>query len=251
MTDKNNMVSINLRKLVKYYLRNWIALCAAVVAGVVVAFVITYFAITPQYQASITVYVNNTAAGQQVDSVSGNNLTAAQKLVVTYVNMLKSNTVLNDVIKRGNLDYTASDIRSMMTASQVDSTEMFTVSISHSNAEVAAHIANTIAEIAPERIAGFVKGSSTEIIDYAETPTAPYKPNYKENLALGGLLGVVLVGIILTCRFLFDMRLKSEEDITNYLNIPVLGSIPLYNDNKRHRGGRYESGSDRKGGNHL
>ena len=248
MTDKNNMVSINLGKLVKYYLHNWISLCAAVAVGVVVSFIITYFAITPQYRASITVYVNNTAAGQQLDSVSGNNLTAAQKLVVTYVNILKSNTVLNDVIKRGDLDYTASDIRNMMTASQVDSTEMFTVSISHPNAAVAAHIANTIAEIAPERIAGFVKGSSTEIIDYAETPTAPYKPNYQENLALGGLLGAAIWGVILTCRFLFDMRIKTEEDIANYLQIPVLGVIPEHEEGAKKKGHYEVSVSERRGG---
>lgn len=242
---------LNVGQLVRHYLHHWISLLGGILVGLAAALMISFFLITPQYQASITVYVNSTKNSQPIESISGSNLTAAQQLVNTYVNIIKSKTVLKEVIEKADLNCTVTDIRNIMTAKQIDNTEMFSVSISHPNAEMAAHIANTIADVAPDRISGFVKGSSTEIIEYADIPTSPYKPNYRQNGILGGLVGCVLVGLVLTFRFIFDTRLKKEEDITNYLNIPVLGSIPQYDGNRAHKGGRYENGSDRKGGNHL
>ena len=159
--------------------------------------------------------------------------------VNTYVNIIKSDSVLDQVVEKGNLDCTAGDIRGLMSASQVDDTEMFTVTIAHPNAKMAAHIANTIAEVAPPRISSLVKGSSTSIIDYAKIPQAPSSPSYSRNIILGVLLGGVLMAAVLTFRFLFDMRIKTEENIADYLRIPVLGSIPDLNSGEKDKHGAY------------
>lgn len=248
MDERKDTLEIDLGKLISYYLRHWLALLASGLVVALLAFLITKFAITPQYKASVTIYVNNTSSTQGIESITGTNLTAAQQLVNTYVNIIKSDTVLDEVIQKGNLTGTAEDIRRIMTAKQVENTEMFKVSISHPEAKTAAHIANTIAAVAPNRISGFVKGSSTEIIDSAKTPASPYTPNCSKNVVLGALLGCILMGAYLTIRFLFDMRIEDEEDITDYLQIPVLGVIPEHEDGTKKKG-RYEMSAVGKGGN--
>lgn len=247
MTERKDTIEIDLGKLMAYYLQHWLALLASGLAVALLAFLVTKFAITPQYKASVTIYVNNTASTQGIESITGTSLTAAQQLVNTYVNIIKSDTVLDEVIQKGNLSGTAADIRRIMTATQVDNTEMFTVSVSHPEAETAAHIANTIAAVAPNRISGFVKGSSTEIIDYAKVPSSPYTPSYSKNIILGALVGGILMGCYLTIRFLFDMRINSEEDVTNYLGVPVLGVIPEHEERTKKKG-RYEVSVAEKGG---
>ncbi len=242
---------LNVGQLVRYYLHHWFSILSGIILCSVSALVISFFLITPQYQANITVYVNSTKSSQSIESISGANLTAAQQLVNTYVNIIKSKTVLGEVIEKAGLNCTVADIRDIMTAKQIDDTEMFSVTITHPNAEMAAHIANTIAEVAPSRISGFVRGSSTEIIDYADIPTSPYKPNYRENGILGGLLGGVFVGLVLTFRFIFDMRIKNEEDMENYLHIPVLGAIPEYESDGKKKNGKYERMTMGQRGRHI
>ena len=193
-----------------------------------VTLLITAVFITPHYKASVTFYVNNASSMQQIESISSANLSTSMRLVQTYVNIIKSNTVLTDVIEEGNLNCSPNDIRKIMKAEQVDETEMFTVSISHSDAATAAHIANTIAKVAPGSISSIVEGSSTKIIDYAGTPLKPYTPNYQKNIVLGVLLGIIIVCVVQTLRYLFDMRLTDEEDINAYFTAPVLGSIPSF-----------------------
>ena len=248
MNKRKGESTIDLGKLMAYYLRHWLALISSGIVIALLAFLVTRFAITPQYKASVTIYVNNTASTQGIESITGTSLTAAQQLVNTYVNIIKSDTVLDEVIQKGNLSGTAADIRRIMTAKQVDNTEMFVVSVSHPEAKTAAHIANTIAAVAPDRISGFVKGSSTEIIDYAKIPPKPYTPSYYKNIVLGALLGCILMGVYLTIRYLFDMRIKSEEDIVNYLQIPVLGVIPEHEEGTKKKGHYEVSVLEKRGG---
>jgi capsular exopolysaccharide synthesis family protein len=67
---------------------------------------------------------------------------------------------------------------------------------------------------------------SIRIVDYAEAPKIPIKPDKMRNLIIGILYGFGLgIGIILVREYL-DRTLKSIEDVER-LGFPVLGSIPL------------------------
>ena len=246
MNQKHDETDINLGRLISYYLRHWMALLGSGIAVALLAFLVTEFIITPKYQANVTVYVNNTKSAQSMESITGTNLTAAQQLVNTYVNIIQSDTVLDEVLKQGKLEGRAEDIREIMTARQVENTEMFTVSILHPDAEMAAKIANTIAAVAPGKISGFVRGSSTEIIDYAKVPNEPYSPSPIKNTVLGALVGCFLMAVCLTFRYLFDMRIRDEEELALYFDLPVLGVIPECDQN---RDGGYETWNESgKGG---
>ena len=182
--------------------------------------------VTPLYRANVTIYVNNINANETIEYISASNLATAQQLVNTYVNMIRSNTVLEKVADSAGLNYTPAQIRSMMTASQKGETELFDVFISHPDPEMAARIANAIAEVAPGEIAEFVEGSSTKIIDHATPATAPYSPNTSRNTTYGMAAGAILAACFIILQTLLDVRVKSEEDLTRISDAPVLGIIP-------------------------
>ena len=233
--QKKRDVEIDVMKLLLLYLSKWwlILLCAVVGAGIM--FLYTKNFITPLYQAKVTIYVNNAVSGQQIESVSGSNLSASQQLVNTYVNILRSDTVLEKVVDSTGLDLTAEEIREIMSASQVDGTELFDIYISDPDPEMAAFIANKMAEVAPGEIEEFVEGSSTKIVDYAKVPEEPYTPSYKKNLALGAIAGILLIVVILTVRDLLDVRIKSEEDLAEISDLPVLGRIPAFSSSREQK----------------
>lgn len=233
--QKKRDVEIDVMKLLFLYLSKWwlILLCAVVGAGIM--FLYTKNFITPLYQAKVTIYVNNAVSGQQIESVSGSNLSASQQLVNTYVNILRSDTVLEKVVDSTGLDLTAEEIREIMSASQVDGTELFDIYISDPDPEMAAFIANKMAEVAPGEIEEFVEGSSTKIVDYAKVPEEPYTPSYKKNLALGAIVGILLIVVILTVRDLLDVRIKSEEDLAEISDLPVLGRIPAFSSSREQK----------------
>jgi len=246
--DNQDVVEIDLWKMMLVLLDRWKLIVGAGVAAAVLALLFTVQFITPLYRASITVYVNNIIESETIEYVNASNLAAAQQLVNTYVNMIRSDTVLEKVSQSAGLEYTAEDIRRMMTASQVDETEIFEVYISHPDPEEAAKIANAIANVAPDEIAYFVEGSSTKIIDYARVPDGPYTPSITRNTLLGGILGgIVAVGLVFL-GYMMDVRIKDEEELALRYEFPVLGRIPNFNDTNKTKDARYGYGQDTEGG---
>lgn len=211
----------------------WLLVILALVFGAV-AFAYTDYFVKPMYQASVTIYVNNTSY-EQSSAVSAANLATAQRLVTTYVTMIKSNTVLEKVSEEVGGKVSAGAIRGMMTAQSMNETEVFRVNITCGNPELAAEIANAVAKVAPAEISYFVNGSSTKIVDYAKVPGAPVSPNIVTNTAIGAVLGICLAVVIVLLRLMLDNRIKDEMDLQRISPVPVLGTIPNF---------KYESKND-------
>lgn len=72
------------------------------------------------------------------------------------------------------------------------------------------------------------KLASVEIVDRAQVPKVPIKPDILFNTLIGGLIGLILsVGLAFVIDT-FDHTLKSVEDVERHLDMPVLGSISRY-----------------------
>ena len=226
MKETNNEIEVDLGKLLKYYLHHWLALVISGFGMAFLALLVTFTLITPQYQASVSFYVNNYQGNQQHEYIDSNSLMTSQKLVESYSNIIQSQTVLNAVIQKGDLDCTPAELMQMMKIEQAGETEIFSVTITHSDGKMAAKAANAIADVAPGRISKIVEGSSAAIIDRAQVPQKPSSPSYPRNFILGGLLGGILMGVFLTVRYLMDTRIMDEEDLVQRYGRPVLGIIP-------------------------
>ena len=236
-----DFTEIDLMPLVSALLRKlWLILLCMVLAGGA-AYLYTYYLVTPLYRAEVSVYVNNISSkvdSSSIEYVSGSNLSTAKQLVTTYVNIISSDRVLSKVVEQAGLDTSADQVRRMMTASSVGDTEMFKIYITNANPELAAQVANAIADVAPDEIANIVEGSSTKIIDYAKVPRSPSSPNYQRSVMAGAALGAALAVTYVVLRTLLDRRIKTEEDLERLADLPVLGVIPEFNsDHKKGYGG--------------
>jgi len=227
MNETNDVFEIDLQKLFLRWLANWwlIAFCGIFFACA--GFIYTKQFITPMYKASITVYVNNVRAGNQVDSISSSALSSSKALVQTYIKIISSDTVLEKVAEVAGVEDSAKVLRYRMSATQEDETELFKVHFSHPDPEMAARLANAMAEVIPPEMAQIVEGSSTKIIDYAKVPDHRYTPSYTKNTMLSGMLGGVLAVVWVTILFLLDVRIKEAEDLMQY-DYPILGQIPNF-----------------------
>ena len=222
MEEKNEL---DLKGLIKDIVkRAWIVvLCAAVLAATTLVYTVNF--VEPTYKASVTMYVNNNAESN--GNVSSSNLAVALQLAKTYVNIIKSDLVLDKVIEKAALtSVTTEDIRQMLSAEVVDETEIFQVSIISPNPKMSADIVNAIASIAPGEIHQIIEGSTAKVVDYAKVPTQRYAPNYVTNTILGALAGAVLAVLLIVIFRLSDNRIKDKEDLSQICQLPVLGAIP-------------------------
>lgn len=202
----------------------WVIILCTLIGGVA-AFGISAFVLDPTYTSRVSMYVNsNTERENTIANL--NDINASQKLVSTYIEILKSDNVLSKVITETGFTYTPEQIRKMLTASAVNGTEIFEVKVTTKDAHEAADIANTIAAVAPEEIIRVVKAGSVELIDEAVPATQPSSPNVLLNTVIGLMLGGVLsvLGVLVT--EMLDNRIKHEDDLKKAFDFPILGTIP-------------------------
>lgn len=184
------------------------------------------FLLTPRYEATAMLYVNNSSITVGSTSVSLSDLSAAQSLVDTYVVILQTRTTLEEVIERADLDYTYTELADMIEAEAVNSTEILAITVTSTDPEEAARIANTVAEVLPERISEIVEGSSVCIVDAAAAPTAKSAPNITRNTAVGLLIGAVLACLLILLPVLTDEKIRSEDDLRRTCDLPILAAVP-------------------------
>jgi capsular polysaccharide biosynthesis protein len=180
-------------------------------------------------------YVNNSGitVGSTSFTISGSEISAAKTLVNTYSVILKSRTVLEDVIEMDNLSYSYETLYNMISSSAVNETEIFQITVTSSSPTEAELIANTLADLLPEKISDIVAGSDVRVVDYAVVPASRISPSYTGNTAKGALLGIVLAAAYIILRYLLDEKIHTEDYLTQaYPDIPLLAVVPDMSEKK-------------------
>ncbi len=225
--EENREIEIDLRAIFstlkkKLVIMILIALLCGTFAGC-----FTNFFVEPKYTATITLcaYNDNDRIGAD-GSITTSEIEASQELVNTYIEILKSDTFLQKVADNLQYDISPSAIKGMLSCSQVESTFIFKVRITGTNASEAMDIANTIAEICPDELIRIVSAGSIQIVDYAKLPTTPSSPNLKKIVAVALLAGFVVSFAVFFLKEVFDTSINEAKDLEKEFTIPVLGTIP-------------------------
>jgi len=96
------------------------------------------------------------------------------------------------------------------------------------NKEIADGIYNSLySEIQKLTVSEIVENDEIAILDRAIRPTAPINPSKKQTLLLGGGLGLLLGLLLSVVLEMMDKSIQSVQDVERYLNLPVIGAIPV------------------------
>lgn len=224
---------INILALCKSLLRKaWLIVLCAVVFGIG-GYIYTDQCVDPMYRSSILLYVNSSTSTDNKDNISSSDLATSQRLVKTYIIILRSDPVMDKVAT--NLErstgkkLSGAAINGMISAGAEDDTEVFRVSVSNTDPVLAAEVANAVAAVAPKEIEAVILGSSAKVVQQASVAGAPYSPNKTRQAALFAVIGAVLAIAFVLIREFMDVRIKSEEDLAEICDAPILGYIPELN----------------------
>lgn len=233
-------VEIDLLPLLKALLAKvWLMIIVgAILAGL--AFGAAKLLIKPTYRSGFTAYVNNQHAQSSKDSLTYSDLTASQQLTQTYSYMLRSNSVLTAAAASINSNLSYGELKKKVMTEIQDETEIISVYVIDEDPEFAYQLATAISKTAPEYMTEFVEGSSMKIIDYPVWSNSRYGPSYMKYAVLAFLVGVLIVIIKTIVEYFKDDKIKSEQDIEERFDIPILGIIPDVFQIENGRPGYYE-----------
>jgi len=217
-------------ELLQYWrliVQNRVVIGASTLVGLVIAAAIT-FTTTPLYESQAQIFVSTPASSLDISALATGS-SFSQQRVKSYAQIINSPKTLEPVIKRLGLKMDATTLSSMVTASAPLDTVLISLTVTDTNPQRAAAIANAVADqfgvtVGELELHGIAIDSPVKVstVKDAIPAPAPASPKKAINLALGLLLGFGLGIGLASLRKLLDNSVKNEDDLPG---TPLLAAI--------------------------
>ena len=233
MTKTDEYVEIDIQRIIgALWHKIWLVILVAVLTAAF-TFVGVFYFVDPEYESSAMFYVNNSdiSVGSASLDISSQDITASKDLVESYIVILHSRDTLTLVKDYAGVDYSIGTLRNMITAEAVNSTEIFEVIVTSTDPHEAYDIAMAIQTVLPARIDDIIDGTKANTVDKPLNPGkvenySPSSPNYRKCTILGFMIGFALMAVIVILQEVFDITIRTEEDMEAVCRHPVLASVP-------------------------
>lgn len=195
------------------------------IIALAISAIVSYFVLTPIYQSSTQILVSQEKT--EVNSFSSQDIQTNLQLINTYNVIIKSPAILSLVIDELDLNTTAAALTNKITVSNAEDSQVVNITVQDPDPQRAVDIANKTAEVFQTQIKTLMQVNNVSVLTPAilgDNPS-PVKPDPMLNMAIAAVIGLMLgVGLAFLLEYL-DTTVKTEEDIEEILNLPVLGLI--------------------------
>ncbi len=231
------MEEIDLKELIYSFWKGKMLIVIFAIIGLVLGIIYQNFLVTPMYRASTSLVLaqgnssdtdGETATNNNTASITQNDINLNQKLVSTYGEIIKSRAVAKDVIDELKLNMSIERFISNINVQSKQNTELLLITVSNEVPEVAAKIANHLADAFADKVADVFNINNVSVIDVAEVDNVPYNINLLKTCVIFTFAAIILAFLILFIKFYFNNSVNNEDDVEKVTGLPVLAVIPKY-----------------------
>lgn len=222
----NNMEeTISLQELFKIVKKRLVLIISMLVLAVTITGVFSYYFLTPIYQASTQILINQKEYIQ--NKTSSQDIETNLRLINTYNEIITSPIILSKVIDKLSLNLTPELLKTKINVHSQQNSQVVYIRVEDPELQKAIDIANMTAEVFQVEIKTLMNVDNVNILSLAvDTKNiSPVKPNPIFNMSIAAVIGLMLgVGITFLLEYL-DTTIKNEQDIEELLGLPILGVI--------------------------
>ena len=224
MKEQNTM-EIDVFHLFKILWKRKILIALVAIVAGALAFAYSAFIVKPEFTSTTRIYVVNRNQGDK-PGLTNQDLQAGSYLVKDYREIILSQDVLEKVTSNLKLDLSPKDLAKKVKVTVPVDTRIVSISVNDRVPEEASRIANSLREVAAEKIISITRVSDVTTLEEARPAIAPSSPNIRRNTIIGLLGGTVFTVIVVLIVELVDTRVKRPEDIEDVMQIALLGVVP-------------------------
>lgn len=220
---EDDAVEIDLVELFYYLRHKLIWLILVFLLGGTITGLISYYLLTPKYEATAKVYMVSASTDSLINL---SDLNLGTSLSEDYEEMLRIRPVYEKITEQLKLDYEYEDFLKLIDISTVGNTRVLKITVETEDPEESKNIANLLADHAENYLPDLMETSEPNVAEYAILPEKPSSPDILKNTIIGAFVALLLLGGSFTVRFVMDDTFKSAEDVDHVFGIMPLTVIP-------------------------
>ncbi len=165
-------------------------------------------------------------AGAVNSVVDLSSLQVSTQLKSDYQELIKSNSILQDVIDNLSLDEDVDTLKGQISVTNPSDTRILNLSVTTTNAQLSADIANELAKQAKTYLPKVMKSDEPNVFEEAQVPDKKSSPSYQKNAVIGGLLVALLYCAVIIIKHVTNDTFVTPEDINKVFGVQPLATIP-------------------------
>lgn len=186
--------------------------------------IVSVFFISPTYESSVGIIISK----QDGEKITSQDVTMYQNLMQTYKDIAGTNKVAELAAEKLGNGVKAKDLLKKTIVTAKTGTMILTIAEDNILAVDAYKNVQAYAEAFVTRAKELIPEGDIKIMDNAQLPEFPIKPNVKLNIAIGFFLGLLVsVGLAFLLEYL-NNSIVTKADVEKYLELSVIGVIPNY-----------------------
>lgn len=241
------MEEIDLKELIGIFWEKKTTILLVIAIFVVLGFIYTSFMVVPKYSSSTTLLLAQSAS-ENSSGITTTDITLNSKLISTYRKLVESDRVIRQVISNLGIDDSEESIKGSVSVTEEEDTEIIRITVTNTDPEKAAKIANEISAVFMEEVKALYKIENIHTVDPAEPDTVPSNVNHAKDMIIFGAIGFVLAVGYVFIAYMLDNSIKTQDDVEKFTHVPVLANIPVYETEDKITASRAKSKKSSKGG---
>lgn len=237
------MEEIDIKRFLKTVSNLKFVIMIIIILAIICGYYYSYSMVVPKYKSSVTVLL--TQVEEKNDEITQSDVNLNNNLLTTYSELIKSKSVLKPVIENLGLEMSEDQLEKNINVSITTNSQTLEIIAYNKDGKIAQDIADEISEVFSAKVKEIYKINNVTIIDEAYLPEEPYNVNHIKDILIFIVVGIIIsMGLALLMYFI-DTSVKDEKDIEEFVNLPVLISLPL-SKSKQKKGKDIVSYSDPK-----
>lgn len=219
------MEEINIRDFLNYLKKYVLVIVAVALVLIIGVFIYDKSIKKPLYTTYTTIILTKSNEAQTGTTITQNDILLNQKLVETYSKIIKSKLVLEQVISETGVTYTAEELGENVNVEAYENTAMLKISVTDQDPELAASIANSIAQAFSGEIAKIYQINNISVVDVAVTPEEVSNNTLKRDLLIALFISIFgTIGVVFVVYY-FDDTVKLTDDLEEEIGMPVVAKV--------------------------
>ncbi len=220
------MEEVKFEDVFKILKKNLRLILISTLSVALVAAIITFFFISPEYEASTKVYIGKENFKNVSTTYTNEEINMYQRLIKTYSELVKTKDLVSRSISNVGQDVSVKEVLSKLQAISIADTQILQIKYVSDSREEAYDIVYGITEEFMKLSKKLYPNGNVHIIQQPIVPEVPVGPNKKLNVAIGAVIGMMIgLGVTFLKEFI-NNTYSDKEEVEKDLEIPCIGVIP-------------------------